>query len=101
MKAKDQELKKQKMVLDSAAKADQLRIEKERIAAQERIAGMQVGAKVAKDKQDMQQKQQAAGMKMGIEVGKVKMQDEANRRRQRADVIKSVTGRDNRQRGGK
>ena len=95
LKAKDQELKKQKMVLDSAAKADQLRIEKERIAAQERIAGMQVGAKVAKDKQDMQQKQQAAGMKMGIDIGKAKMKEDADKRKQRTEVIKSVTGRDN------
>lgn len=98
LKAQDLEIKKQKMVLDAAAKADQLQVEKERIALQAQTAGAQIGAKVAKDKQDMQAKQQAMGVKLGIEVGKVKMQDEANRRRQRTDVIKSVTGRDNRQR---
>ena len=101
LKAQDLEIKKQKMVLDAAAKADQLQVEKDRIALQAQTAGAQIGAKVARDKQDMVVKQQAAGVKLGIEVGKVKMQDEANRRRQRADVIKSVTGRDNRQRGGK
>lgn len=98
LKAQDLEIKKQKMVLDAAAKADQLQVEKDRIALQAQTAGAQIGAKVARDKQDMAAKQQAIGVKLGIEVGKVKMQDEANRRRQRADVIKSVTGRDNRQR---
>tara|TARA_R110000868_G_scaffold18467_6_gene81165 strand:- start:2690 stop:5125 length:2436 start_codon:yes stop_codon:yes gene_type:complete len=58
--------KKQKDVMDAAAKADQLRIEQERIASQERIAGAQIGAKAAKDKQDFELK----SMKDGFEIGK-------------------------------
>ena len=39
IKQQDVQLKQQKMAIDAAAKADQLDIERERIAAQERIAG--------------------------------------------------------------
>lgn len=58
--------KRQKDVMDAAAKADQLRLEKERIDSQERIAGAQIGAKVAKDKQELELEQ----MKQGFEIGK-------------------------------
>jgi len=57
--------KKEKDLMDAAAKADQIAIEEERIASQERIAGLQVGAKISKDKQLSEQEQ----MKMGIELG--------------------------------
>jgi hypothetical protein len=65
LKAQEVERKKQKDLMDAAAKADQQEIEQERIASQERIAGLQVGAKVAKDKQQAQQDE----LKMGIEMG--------------------------------
>jgi hypothetical protein len=63
----EQELlrKKQKDVLDAAAKADQLKVEKERIASQERIAGMQIGAKTAVDREELQFKKQVEGFKIG------------------------------------
>jgi hypothetical protein len=66
----EQELlrKKQKDVLDAAAKADQLKVEKERIASQERIAGMQIGAKTAIDREELQFKQQVEGIKIGKEL---------------------------------
>ena len=46
-----------------------------RIAAQERIAGLQVGAKIASDKHKISADQQRAGLEMGINVA----QDMADR----------------------
>jgi hypothetical protein len=70
LQIKQQELqrKTQKDQIDAAAKADQLDIEKERIAAQERIAGMQVGAQAAKAKAELAAKQQMEGLRIGTDV---------------------------------
>jgi hypothetical protein len=70
LKAKEVELKEKKLQVDAATKADQLSIERERIAAQERTAGMQTGAKIAADKANLSAKQQEAGMRMGIDVAR-------------------------------
>jgi hypothetical protein len=70
LKAKEVELKEKKLQVDAATKADQLRIERERIAAQERTAGMQTGAKIAADKANLSAKQQEAGMRMGIDIAR-------------------------------
>ena len=70
IKQQDVQLKQQKMVIDASAKADQLNIERERIAAQERIAGLQAGIKVASSQRELSARQQTDGMRMGIEVGR-------------------------------
>jgi hypothetical protein len=70
IKAKEAEIKEKKLLADTAAKADQLEIERERIAAQERIAGMQTGAKIATDKANLSAKEQEAGMRMGIDIAR-------------------------------
>jgi hypothetical protein len=44
------QLKQQKQQIDAATKADQIRIEESRIAAQKEIAAMQVGAQAAANK---------------------------------------------------
>jgi len=76
LQLKQQELQRKatKDKVDAAAKADQLEIEKERIAAQERIAGLQVGAKTAGDKARLQADLEAQGLKMGAQMGKDKAQ---------------------------
>jgi len=74
IKAQEVEIKKQKLQIDAAAKADQLEIEKERIAAQKEIAGMQVGAKTAKDKAELAARQEEAGVRMGIDIAKSQVQ---------------------------
>ena len=61
------ELKKQKLAIEAAAKADHIEIEKERIAAQKEIAGLQVGAKIATDKANITGQQQIAGLQAGID----------------------------------
>ena len=74
LKAQEVEIKKQKLQIDAAAKADQIRIEEERIAAQKEIAGMQVGAKAQKDKLDMDAKMQLEGLRIGSEISRNKAQ---------------------------
>jgi hypothetical protein len=72
IKAKETDIKERKLAVDAAAKADQLEIERERIATQERIAGMQVGAKVAKDKAELASQDQREGMRLGVEIARTK-----------------------------
>jgi len=66
LKEAEVERKKQKDLMDAAAKADQQELEQERIASQERIAGIQVGVKAAKNQKDAE----LAELKVGLEIGK-------------------------------
>jgi hypothetical protein len=68
------QLKQQKQQIDAAAKADQIRIEESRIAAQKEIAAMQVGAQTAAKKDQLEKQQRAEGMRMGIDAAKHRAQ---------------------------
>jgi len=70
IKKQETEIKKNKVILDASAKADQMEIERERIEAQKAIAGMQVGAKSAKDKADLEAKMEAEGVRLGTQIAK-------------------------------
>ena len=70
LKAKEVDLKEKKLTMDAATKADQLDIERSRIEAQKEIAGMQVGAKVAKDRQEFEGKMELEGIKVGSQIAK-------------------------------
>jgi hypothetical protein len=70
IKMEELELKKQKLVVETADKADRMRLEEERIAAQKEIAGMQVGAKTAKDKADLEAKMELEGVRLGSQIAK-------------------------------
>ena len=70
LKAKELELKEKKFAVDAANMADKSEIEKERIAAQKEIAGLQVGAKIATDKANLSAKQQEAGLRLGVEIAR-------------------------------
>ena len=74
LRAQELELQKQKISIDAAAKADQLEIEKQRIEAQKEIAGLQVGAKVAKDRSEIEGKYELEGMKLGMQIAQSKQQ---------------------------
>jgi len=74
LRQKDLELKAQKQAADAAAKADQIEIEKSRIAAQKEIAAMQVGANAAAARDKVQKQQETDGMRMGVEIAKHKAQ---------------------------
>ena len=70
IKQMEAQTKQQKLMIDAAAKQDQLEIERERIAAQKEIAGLQVGAKIATDKANLSSKEQLEGLKMGVEIAR-------------------------------
>ena len=70
LKKQEVDIKKHKVILDASAKADQMEIERERIEAQKAIAGMQVGAKSAKDKADLEAKMEAEGVRLGTQIAK-------------------------------
>ena len=74
LKQQDLQLKAQKQATDAAAKADQLRIEEERIKAQMQIAAMQVGANSAAKRDQLEKQQQLEGVRMGIDIAKSKAQ---------------------------
>jgi len=79
LKAQEIDIKQKKMQTDAAAKADQIEIEKQRIAAQKEIAGMQVGAKSKADKETLDAKQSLEGMKLGAQIGQQKAQLEVQK----------------------
>jgi len=74
LKMKKMELEEKKLATDAAAKADQLIIEKQRLQTQERIAAMQIGAKVASDKANLKSKDQLEGMKLGAQIARERAQ---------------------------
>jgi hypothetical protein len=79
LKSQEVAIKEKKMAIDAATKADQLEIEKQKIAAQKEIAGMQVGAKTAKDKAELESKQRIEGLRIGAQIGQQKAQLNINR----------------------
>lgn len=74
IKMQELQLKAQKQQIDAAAKADQLRIEESRIAAQKEIAAMQVGATAAAAKDKLQKHQLLEGTRIGADIAKHKAQ---------------------------
>lgn len=84
LKAKDLEIKEKKLTVDAMAKADQLRIEEERIAAQKEIAAMQVAATAAAAKDKLSKQMQLEGTRIGADIAKSKaqMQMQAQARQQ-------------------
>jgi hypothetical protein len=74
IKMQELQLKVQKQQIDAATKADQLRIEESRIAAQKEIAAMQVGATAAAAKDKLQKQQLLEGTRIGADIAKHKAQ---------------------------
>ncbi len=69
------ELKKQKLMVDAAEKQDRIELEQSRIEAQKEIAGLQVGAKIATSKGDLDATQEAEGLRIGIEIARESFAD--------------------------
>jgi len=76
IKQQELELKKQKMMIEAAEKNDRIELEQMRIESQEEIAGLQIGAKLATSKGDLEAKQEEAGLRMGIEMAREAFQRE-------------------------
>jgi hypothetical protein len=74
LKMQELQLKVQKQQIEAASKADQLRIEESRIAAQKEIAAMQVGATAAAARDKLQKQQLIEGTKIGADIAKNRAQ---------------------------
>jgi hypothetical protein len=74
LKAQEVEIKQKKLMVDAGAKENQQQIDLERIAAQERIAAMQIGAKAESDKLRMAADQETEGLRIGTDISKSKAQ---------------------------
>jgi hypothetical protein len=74
LKAQEVEIKKQKLAMDAAAEADRIEIEKARIEAQERIAGLQAGVKAASEKARLEGEMQVKGVEIGSRIAKDRME---------------------------
>ena len=74
IKQQDAATKQQKVQVDAQAKAEQLQIEKERIASQERIAAMQNQAKVEKDRTQLSMQNEIEHTKLAVDIGKHEQQ---------------------------
>ena len=64
IKAQEVQLKQAQLQSDTAAKAQQMAIEQERIASQERIANMQMASKAQKDQVELQVQREIEGAKL-------------------------------------
>jgi hypothetical protein len=88
LKQQELQLKAQKQQIDAAEKADRLRIEQSRIAAQKEIAAMQVSANAAAQRDKAQRQSETEGARMGLDAAKhreqMKVQREAQRNNTRA-----------------
>ena len=73
IKQKEVDLKEKKLQVEAAEKNDRIDIERERIEAQKKIAGLQVGAKIATDKNNLDAKQEAEGLRIGVEIARDSM----------------------------
>jgi len=74
LKQADMQLKEKKLQMDAAEKADRIRVEESRIAAQKEIAAMQVGATAAAARDKLAHQQETEGVRMGLDVAKHKAQ---------------------------
>lgn len=84
LKMEELKLKAQKQQVEAASKADQLRIEESRIAAQREIAAMQVGATAAAAKDRLEKNQQLDGARLGVDIAKHRAQMAMQSAQQRA-----------------
>jgi len=74
LKAKELELKEKQLAVNAADKADRLELEEKRIETQKEIAGMQVGAKAAKDRSELEAKMELEGIRLGSQIAEKRTQ---------------------------
>jgi hypothetical protein len=67
IKEREVGIKEQKLQVDAMTNAERLAIERERIASQEQIAGLQVGAKISHAQEELNAKMELEGVKIGAD----------------------------------
>ena len=70
LKEREVGVKEQKLQLDATTQGERAEIERERIAAQQMIAGLQVAAKTAHAQQELDSKMEAEGVRLGMQAAK-------------------------------
>jgi hypothetical protein len=70
IKQQDAQTAQQKVQIDAQAKAEQLQIERERIASQERIAAMQNATKLEKDRTQLSIQNDIEHARLAVDIGK-------------------------------
>ena len=70
LKEREVGIKEQKLQLDATTQNEKAQIERERIAAQQLVAGLQVAAKTAHSKQELDAKMEAEGVRLGLQATK-------------------------------
>jgi hypothetical protein len=70
LKEREVAIKEQKLQLDAAAQGEKSQIERERIEAQQLIAGLQVAAKTTYAQQELDSKMEAEGVRLGLQASK-------------------------------
>ena len=82
IKQAEQQRKQEKEILDAAAKADQLAVERERIQVQAQTDGARIGLEAAKAKNQQQVEETKQGIELGLKMGEV-MSQQAQQQTQR------------------
>jgi hypothetical protein len=77
LKEREVGIKEQKLQLDATTQGEKAEIERERIAAQQMIAGLQVASKTVFSQQELDSKMEAEGVRLGMQA--VKDRKEASR----------------------
>ena len=70
LKEREVGVKEQKLQLDATTQGERAEIERERIAAQQMIAGLQVAAKTSHAQQELQSKMETEGVRLGLQATK-------------------------------
>ena len=81
IKAQEVQRKIQKDQTDAALRQEQLDIERERVEIQGELEGTKLGAKIAKEKDEMDRKEQIEGTRMGIDMANKKDRADIERER--------------------
>ena len=72
LKAKDLELKAQKMATDAAAKADELELKKEQLQAEMQLRGTELGIKTRESQAKFQAENEREGLRIGSEIARTR-----------------------------
>jgi hypothetical protein len=82
LKAKEVEIKEKKLAMDAAAEADRIELEKSKIESQERIAGVQAGARAASEKARLEGELELKGVELGSSIARQKLEMENQEKQQ-------------------
>ena len=87
LKSREVDIKEKQLMIDATAKADNLELEKSKIESQQQIAGMQVGAKAAKDRATLEATMELEGTKLGSKIAKEKAEHDSRNQLEIAKLL--------------